>query len=87
MKTSAAEKAAFSPLLDLPLYPPNFLHPVFHTKVQVACSMLAGILLLYHSLKSICFFVEFDPKTPMEVSPLAAHVDFLHVFFIFFYCV
>lgn len=67
-----------------PLYPPSFLHPIFHTNMQVVCFMLTGILLLYHSLKSICFFAEFDPKTPMETTPLAARVDFLCVFFIFF---
>lgn len=47
--------------------------------MQVAHFVLTGIL---QSLKSICFFAEFDPNIPVEV--LSPHG---WIVFFFFYCV
>lgn len=92
MKPSAAEKAglfillpAFSPLLDVSATSTIRFTPCLPHSRTIG-SVYARRNSSVVSLKSICFFAEFDPKMPMEVSPLAAHVDCLCVLFIFFYC-
>lgn len=55
-------------------------HPFYTLSSTQTCKLLVLCSQEFFccTTQSICFFAEFDPKTPMEVSPLAACVVLLY---------